>query len=180
MPLPPPLASPLDTSREAPKLLPHLPSCLHPWRFALSGGTAHCALARGGVAGTCSLPSRFISQARRSADARFSICPIDPASPGAPSPRDYTRTRAGVRIQTSTQPIGNALIEFDTPPTPTLATPAHPSCTFRPSPQPQAAPRVLRSRVRRRPHVVRGQKWPQTLFRKLGVGGSPNGPIVKC
>ena len=39
----------------------------------------------------------------------------------SPPLRPAPRCRAGVRIQTSTQPIGNALIEFDTPPTPTLA-----------------------------------------------------------
>ena len=51
---------------------------------------------------------------------------------GPPAP---PRCRAGVRIQTSTQPIGNALIEFDTPPTPTLA-PRHtrPSAPLYPPP----------------------------------------------
>jgi hypothetical protein len=47
--LPPPLASSLNTSRGAPKLLPRLPSCLHPWRLALPGGTASCARLLQGV-----------------------------------------------------------------------------------------------------------------------------------
>ena len=54
-----------------------------------------------------------------------------------PPLRPAPRCRAGVRIQTSTQPIGNALIEFDTPPTPTRASlrpPAHPPLgTLRPA-----------------------------------------------
>ena len=54
--------------------------------------------------------------------------------------RTHTRTRpttdsAGVRIQTSTQPIGNALIEFDTPPTPT-----HAPLDTRPPPPPPPPP----------------------------------------
>ena len=58
----------------------------------------------------------------------------------SPSP---PRTRTGVRIETSTQPIGNALIEFDTPPTPTRARHTGPPARFASSSAPAA--RVLQS-----------------------------------